>query len=46
MTVDLRNGSGESQVLRLYSIAKTRIERPIKVRGEAKPLRPGLHRIF
>lgn len=36
----IRNGSGESQVLRLYSIAKTRIERHIKVRGEANPYDP------
>jgi len=31
---------GESKVLRLYSIAKTVIERHIKVRGEANPYDP------
>jgi RNA-directed DNA polymerase len=38
--IRIRNGSGKSQVLRLYSIAKTRIERHIKVRGEANPYDP------
>jgi RNA-directed DNA polymerase len=33
-------GPGESRVLRLYSIAKTVIERHIKVRGEANPYDP------
>jgi RNA-directed DNA polymerase len=36
----IRKSTGESQVLRLYQIAKTAIERHIKVRGEANPYDP------
>ena len=36
----IRNSTGISQVLRLYSIAKTVIERHIKVRGESNPYDP------
>ncbi len=36
----IRTRTGESRVLRLYSIAKTVIERHIKVRGEANPYDP------
>lgn len=36
----IRSGNGESKVLRLYSVAKTVIERHIKVRGEANPYDP------
>ena len=36
----IRTSTGESKVLRLYSIAKTIIERHIKVRGEANPYDP------
>ena len=36
----IRSGTGESQVLRLYSIARTVLERHIKVRGEANPYDP------
>jgi hypothetical protein len=36
----IRTGTGQSKVLRLYSIAKTVIERHIKVRGEANPYAP------
>ena len=35
-----RTDTGESRVLRLYSIAKTVIERHIKVRGDANPYDP------
>ena len=35
-----KTGSGESRVLALYRIAKTVIERHIKVRGEANPYDP------
>jgi RNA-directed DNA polymerase len=35
-----QSGSGESQTLRLYSIARTALERHIKVRGEANPYDP------
>ena len=35
-----RTSTGQSQVLRLYSIAKTGIDRHIKVRGEANPYDP------
>jgi len=35
-----QSGSGESQTLRLYSIARTVLERHIKVRGEANPYDP------
>jgi len=36
----ISTGTGANQVLRLYSIAKTVIERHIKVRGEANPYDP------
>ena len=36
----IRSRSGESQVLRLYSIARTVLEWHIKVRGEANPYDP------
>ncbi len=36
----IRSGNGQSKVLRLYSVAKTVIERHIKVRGEANPYDP------
>jgi RNA-directed DNA polymerase len=36
----VRNSSGESAVLRLYSIARTVLEWHIKVRGEANPYDP------
>jgi len=36
----IRKGTGESQVLRLYSIARTVLEWHIKVRGEANPYDP------
>jgi RNA-directed DNA polymerase len=36
----IRNGTGESKVLKLHPIAKTVIERHIKVRGEANPYDP------
>lgn len=36
----IASDTGESQVLRLYSIAKTVIDRHIKVRGEANPYDP------
>ncbi len=36
----IRNRTGESKVLKLYPIAKTVLERHIKVRGEANPYDP------
>src|SRR6266850_1895240 len=36
----IHQGTGKSKVLRLYQIAKTVIERHIKVRGEANPYDP------
>jgi RNA-directed DNA polymerase len=36
----VRTGSGESRVLALYRVARTVIERHIKVRGEAHPFDP------
>src|SRR6266571_2431571 len=36
----IRASTGEPKVLRLYSIAKTVIERRIKVRGETNPYDP------
>jgi len=36
----IRASTGEHKVLRLYSIAKTVIERHIKVRGETNPYDP------
>ena len=36
----MRSSTGENKVLRLYSAAKTVIERHIKVRGEANPYDP------
>lgn len=36
----IRSSTGESKVLRLYSIARTVLERHIKVRGEANPYDP------
>ena len=36
----IRTGTGESKVLRSYSIARTVLERHIKVRGEANPYDP------
>jgi RNA-directed DNA polymerase len=39
-------GTGESQMLRLYSIAKTVIERHIKVRGQANPYDPDYTEYF
>jgi RNA-directed DNA polymerase len=42
----IRTGTGESKVLRLYSIAKTVIERHIKVRGEANPYDPDYTEYF
>lgn len=36
----IRTGTGKSQVLRLYSIARTVLQRHIKVRGEANPYDP------
>jgi RNA-directed DNA polymerase len=36
----IRTRTGESQVLRLYSIARTVLQRHIKVRGEANPYDP------
>jgi RNA-directed DNA polymerase len=36
----IQSGPGESQILRLYSIARTVLERHIKVRGEANPYDP------
>jgi RNA-directed DNA polymerase len=42
----IRTSTGESKVLRLYSIAKTVIERHIKVRGEANPYDPAYTEYF
>ena len=42
----IRTSTGESRVLRLYSIAKTVIERHIKVRGEANPYDPNYTEYF
>jgi RNA-directed DNA polymerase len=42
----VRSGGGDSKVLRLYSIARTVLERHIKVRGEANPYDPVYTRYF
>jgi RNA-directed DNA polymerase len=42
----VRSGTGESKVLRLYSIARTVLERHIKVRGEANPYDPDYTQYF
>ena len=42
----IRNSSGESQVLRLYSIARTVLEWHIKVKGEANPYDPDYTEYF
>jgi RNA-directed DNA polymerase len=42
----VRNSSGESAVLRLYSIARTVLEWHIKVRGEANPYDPDYTEYF
>jgi RNA-directed DNA polymerase len=44
--VRIKASTGESQVLRLYSIARTVIERHIKVRGEANPYDPAYTEYF
>jgi RNA-directed DNA polymerase len=42
----IRDSSGQSQVLRLYSIARTVLEWHIKVRGEANPYDPDYTEYF
>jgi len=42
----IRTGTGETKVLRLYQIAKTVIQRHIKVRGEANPYDPNYTEYF
>jgi RNA-directed DNA polymerase len=42
----IKTGTAESKVLRLHSVAKTIIERHIKVRGEANPYDPNYTEYF